>query len=83
MISDRFVISYNGEIYNYIELREELRKKGIVFNTNSDNDVVLKALEAYGTESLKKLNGQFALIIWDKVEKKLIAARDRYGVRPL
>ena len=83
MISDRYVLVYNGEIYNYIELRKDLISKGIHFNTNSDTEVILKAFEFYGTASFSKFNGQFALILWDKKEKRLILARDRYGIRPL
>ena len=84
MITDRYVIVYNGEIYNYIELREELKlKENIHFQTSSDTEVVIKAFEAYGLDALAKFNGQFAFILWDKKDKKLIIARDRYGVRPL
>lgn len=83
MMSDRYVIVYNGEVYNYIELRKELVRKGIQFYTNSDTEVVLKAFEVYGTNCFSKLNGQFALIIWDKKDKTLTIARDRYGIRPL
>jgi len=84
MASNRFVISYNGEIYNYIELRQELEKDhNVMFSTSSDTEVVLMALEVYGPEALKKFNGQFAFIVWDKAEKRLIIARDRYGIRPL
>jgi len=84
MITDRYVIVYNGEIFNYIELREELKQKeNIQFKTSSDTEVVIKSFEAYGLDALKKFNGQFAFVLWDKKEKKLIIARDRYGVRPL
>jgi asparagine synthase (glutamine-hydrolysing) len=83
MMSDRYVISYNGEVYNYIELRHELIQKGATFTTNSDTEVILKAYEVYGTNAIQKFNGQFAFLLWDKLEKKLIIARDRYGVRPL
>lgn len=83
MTSDRHVLVYNGEIYNYMELRKDLISKGIHFNTISDTEVVLKAFEFYGTDSFSKFNGQFALILWDKKEKRLILARDRYGIRPL
>ncbi len=83
MMTERFVLIYNGEVYNYIELREELEKKGVAFKTNSDTEVVLRSFEVYGYDAFAKFNGQFALIIWDRIEKKLIAARDRYGIRPL
>jgi len=84
MITDRYVIIYNGEIFNYIELREELKQnEDIHFNTTCDTEVVIRAFEVYGLDALAKFNGQFALVLWDKKEKKLIIARDRYGVRPL
>ncbi len=79
----RHVISYNGELYNHVEIRDELRGKGVVFNTRSDTEVVLRAYEFYGTECFSMFNGQFAILIWDRHERKLIIARDRYGVRPL
>jgi len=83
MMSDRYVISYNGEIYNHIEIRAALKKRGVVFSTSSDTEVVLKAFEVYGTASFQMFNGQFAMLIWDRMEKQLVAARDRYGIRPL
>lgn len=83
MESERYILSFNGEVYNYIELREELLKKDIQFTTNSDTEVVLRAFEEYGTDSFARLNGQFALLIWDKYKKCLISCRDRYGIRPL
>lgn len=83
MVSDRYVIAYNGEIYNHIEIRKELEEKGVLFHTTCDTEVVLKAFEFYGADAFERFNGQFALVIWDKLSKKLIAARDRFGVRPL
>ena len=83
MHTSEFVISYNGEIYNYIELREELKQQGLSFTTNSDTEVVIKAYQAWGREAFPKFNGQFAFLLWDKKNKHLIVARDRYGVRPL
>lgn len=83
MMTERYVITYNGEIYNYIELREILKKKGFFFRTTSDTEVVLRAFEEYGLDAFAKFNGQFALLIYDKLEKKIIIARDRYGIRPL
>jgi asparagine synthase (glutamine-hydrolysing) len=81
--SQRHVIVYNGEVYNHLELREELCKKGIAFSTRCDTEVVLKAYEEYGTDCFSRFNGQFAILIWDRLEKKLVVARDRFGVRPL
>lgn len=83
MMTDRFAIAYNGEIFNYIELREELEQQGAQFKTTSDTEVALKAYEVYGTDCFAKFNGQFAMIIWDRLEKRATLARDRYGIRPL
>lgn len=83
LISNGNVIVFNGEIYNYIELREDLEKKGIRFMTTCDTEVLLKAYEYYGDACFAKFNGQFAVLIWDRKKKELIAARDRFGVRPL
>ena len=83
MLTQRYVIAYNGEIFNYIELREELSRKGVTFATHCDTEIVLKAFELYGPEAFAMFNGQFAIILWDRLEKKVIVARDRYGVRPL
>ena len=83
MITKDNVIIFNGEIYNYIEIREELRKNGIVFNTTSDTEVFLKAYEYYGTGCFQRLNGQFAVLIWNRRNRELVVARDRFGIRPL
>lgn len=79
----RFVLNYNGEIYNYIELREELTAKGQSFRTQSDTEVLLKALMTWGEDALPRLNGMFAFTYWDTVEKTLLVARDRFGEKPL
>ncbi len=82
--ADRSVaIIFNGEIFNYVELREELKKKGHRFTTASDTEVVLYGYVEYGLGVLDHLNGQFAIAIWDQPNKKLILARDRVGIRPL
>ncbi len=83
MTSDRYALIYNGEIYNYVELRAELSARGIKFYSDSDTEVVLRCFEEYGTDCFAKFNGQFALLIWDKQQQRLYAARDRYGIRPL
>ncbi len=85
MISDdnRYVLSYNGEVYNYRELRDELKAKGIWFRSKTDSEVVLNALAIWGKDALLKFNGMFALALWDRKEKCLILARDRYGIKPL
>ena len=82
--ADRSVwITFNGEIFNYIELREEMIRKGRGFSTNSDTEVLLQLYEEEGEDCLQKLNGQWAFAIWDGRRKKLFMARDRMGVRPL
>lgn len=79
--SGRYVMVFNGEIYNYIELKEELRKQ-YDFKTESDTEVLLAAFIIYGKDCLRKCNGMFAFAIWDTQDKKLFAARDRFGVKP-
>ena len=79
----RFVISYNGEVYNFRELRIELEARGYPFHSRTDTEVVLNAFAEWGVDALCKFNGMFAFAIWDKNEKKLTLARDRYGIKPL
>ena len=76
-------IVYNGEVFNYIELRQDLLKKGHKFCTNTDTEVILHLYEDEGPDCLHKLNGQFAFAIWDSKKKELFLARDRFGIRPL
>lgn len=76
-------IVFNGEIFNYIELKEELLAKGHQFKTHSDTEVIVHLYEEYGPQFLTKLNGQFAIAIWDKAKQELFLARDRVGIRPL
>ena len=80
---ERYWIIFNGEIFNYIELREELLEKGCSFQTTSDTEVLLQLYIVYGKECLNKLNGQFSFAIWDSNLKELFIARDRIGIRPL
>ena len=79
---DRYVLVFNGEIYNYLELRKELIKEGYSFETNTDTEVILAAYDFWGTECLKKFNGMWAFSLWDKKNKQLFCARDRFGVKP-
>jgi asparagine synthase (glutamine-hydrolysing) len=74
---------FNGEIYNYQSLREDLIKKGHTFTTHTDSEVLLHGYEEYGTDLLNKLRGMFAFIIWDKRTKELFGARDFFGIKPM
>lgn len=76
------VLMFNGEIYNYQSLREDLLKAGHVFTTKTDSEVLLHGFEEYGTDLLNKLRGMFAFIIWDKNTKTLFGARDYFGIKP-
>lgn len=79
----RFVITYNGEVYNFQELRIELEAAGCQFRSRTDSEVVLHAWALWGIKALDRFNGMFAFAIWDRREKQLTLARDRYGVKPL
>ena len=79
----RFVLSYNGEIYNFRELRIELEAAGYWFRSKTDSEVVLNALAAWGVDAIFRFNGMFAIALWDRKERRLLLARDRYGVKPL
>lgn len=79
--SGRYVLVFNGEIYNYIEIKAELHSQ-YNFKTESDTEVLLAAFIIYGKSCLEKFNGMFSFAIWDNLEKKLFAARDRFGVKP-
>lgn len=81
--SERYILSYNGEIYNYIEIRTDLQKKGYQFKSNSDTEVVLNSLIEWGPEAILKFNGIFAFGFYDALTGALIVARDRYGVKPI
>ncbi|NOX15392.1 MAG: asparagine synthase (glutamine-hydrolyzing) [Epsilonproteobacteria bacterium] len=85
MISNdgNFELIYNGEVYNYIEIREELKAKGYLFDSSSDTEVVLKSFIEWGSDCFAKFNGMWALAIYDRVNKKIILSRDRVGKKPL
>lgn len=77
------VLTFNGEIYNYQILRNDLISKGHIFKTKSDSEILLHGYEEYGTDLLNKLRGMFSFVIWDKVKKELFGARDFFGIKPL
>jgi asparagine synthase (glutamine-hydrolysing) len=79
----RYVLTYNGEIYNFRELQAELEAMGYQFRSRCDSEVVLHALAAWGTAALGRFNGMFALVLYDRRERTLLLARDRYGIKPL
>jgi len=79
----RYAISFNGEVYNYVELRAELQSRGVVFTTGTDTEVVLRAYETWGVNALERLAGMFAFAIWDEGDRRLFIARDRIGKKPL
>ena len=85
MVSDdgRYIIVHNGEIYNYIELREELKSYGINFRTQTDTEVLLKSYIYWGEECLNRFNGMWAFVIYDTITKSIFGARDRFGIKPL
>ncbi|HWT13583.1 MAG TPA: asparagine synthase (glutamine-hydrolyzing), partial [Allosphingosinicella sp.] len=79
----RYQLNYNGEVYNFRELRAELEALGHGFRSRTDSEVVLNALVQWGVAGLSRFNGMFALALWDRKERRLLLARDRYGIKPL
>lgn len=79
----RHVLAFNGAIYNWVELRTELAARGHAFVTHGDTEVLLAAWREWGPACLPRLNGMFAFLVWDRVERRLFGARDRFGVKPL
>ena len=77
-----FTITYNGEIYNYKEIREELEEAGVSFRNHTDTEVILRAYQQWGEECLQRFNGMWAFAIWDHTRQRLFCARDRFGVKP-
>lgn len=82
-VSQRYILTYNGEVYNFRELRIELESCGYQFRSGTDSEVVLNAWDCWGTDALNKFNGMFAFAVWDRQQKALTLARDRYGIKPL
>lgn len=81
--ADRYWITFNGEVFNFLEIRDELINKGILFKTETDTEVVLAAYLTWGKDAFMKFNGMWAIAIWDDADKKLLLCRDRFGVKPL
>ena len=77
------VLVYNGEVYNFIEIREELKARGVAFRSSGDTEVVLRAYEEWGENAFTKFNGMWALALWDGRQRKLVVSRDRFGIKPL
>ena len=82
MINDDIILVFNGEIYNYIEIREELLSLGYSFNSNTDSEVIIKAYIEWGESSVNRFNGMWAFAIYDKIRNKIFASRDRFGIKP-
>ena len=82
-VNERYVLVFNGEIYNYREIAKDLQKCGIQIDARSDTEVLLRAFMYYGVDCVKHFDGMFAFVIWDSLEKKLYLFRDRVGVKPL
>jgi asparagine synthase (glutamine-hydrolysing) len=83
MTSGSATISFNGEIYNYVELREQLRQRGHEFRTTSDTEVILRLYAQYGEQCVQHLNGMFAFVLYDRARGIVLAARDHFGIKPL
>src|SRR5665647_1019412 len=79
----RYLISYNGELYNYIELKEALKKIGCLFTTASDTEVILAAFATWGVDAFIKFNGMFAFALWDTITGHVYLVRDAAGIKPL
>ena len=79
----RYIIVFNGEIFNFEKIKNSLKNKGYFFKTNSDTEVILSAYNYFGHECLKYFNGMFSIAIWDSLKRELFLARDRFGIKPL
>ena len=79
----RYWISYNGEVYNFVEIRRDLEARGHTFRSDTDTEVVLAAFSEWGSDALDRFNGMWAFAIWDSAERRLLLSRDRFGIKPL
>ncbi len=82
-VTGRWTVTYNGAIYNYRELRQELERAGRRFRTQSDTEVLINAVAEWGEEGIRKLRGMYAFALWDNETKELWLARDPFGIKPL
>ena len=82
-LEGRYVIVFNGEIFNFLELKRELMAKGYFFKTDTDTEVIAASYDAWGVDCLHRFNGMWAFALWDVRSKELFLARDRYGIKPL
>ncbi len=82
-LDGRYHLVYNGEIYNFLDIKRELRKEGYTFKTRSDTEVLLAAYQRWGLDVVNRLNGMFAFAVWDRQERRITLARDRYGIKPV
>ncbi|CAM2780962.1 asparagine synthase (glutamine-hydrolyzing) [Corynebacterium jeikeium] len=80
---DRYALTFNGEIYNYVELREELKEAGYTFNTQGDGETIVVGFHHWGADVVNHLRGMFGFAVWDSKEKKLFLARDQFGIKPM
>jgi asparagine synthase (glutamine-hydrolysing) len=82
-LNGRYWIVFNGEIYNYVEIKQDLVKNGYIFKSNTDTEVILAAYDHWGIECLNKFNGMWAIILYDSLKNEIFIARDRFGIKPL
>ena len=79
---DNYILTFNGEIFNYLEIKEELKLEGYVFKTNGDTEVLLKSYIFWGEKCVERFNGMWAFAVYDKIENQIFCSRDRYGIKP-
>ena len=82
MVFQHLWMVYNGEVYNYLEIRRELEDNGYIFDTTSDTEVILKSYHKWGSSCVDKFIGMWAFVIWDVNDKHLFCSRDRFGIKP-
>ena len=82
LIVDNLIIIFNGEIFNYKEIKELLEKEGYIFNTKTDTEVILHSFKKWGQKCVSKFNGMWSFVIYDKEKKEIFASRDRFGIKP-